>query len=223
LARPGAVRKLPVPPATSLHRHMDAHFAVDAGLRPARVIVATETHAPTIDEGWAAVMVHPHVIGDFTWTGWDYLGEAGIGRIEYGGRQLSCRVGVPQACLTEIDGFARRCGARRTRACSVTSDGCGWTQRVATASRLPHPASPTVSGRGATSQRTRGPVVGSAPGEWPARPIHRYGSETRNAELAGRFPVPLTGERPRLSARPQSAPRSEGGTCDGPGYRDTGA
>jgi beta-galactosidase len=85
LARPGAVRKLPVPPATSLHRHMDAHFAVDAGLRPARVIVATETHAPTIDEGWAAVMVHPHVIGDFTWTGWDYLGEAGIGRIEYGG------------------------------------------------------------------------------------------------------------------------------------------
>ena len=25
-----------------------------------------------------------NVIGDFTWTGWDYLGEAGIGRIEYG-------------------------------------------------------------------------------------------------------------------------------------------
>ncbi len=27
---------------------------------------------------------HPHVIGDFTWTGWDYLGEAGIGRTVYG-------------------------------------------------------------------------------------------------------------------------------------------
>jgi hypothetical protein len=26
------------------------------------------------------VQDHPHVIGDFTWTGWDYLGEVGIGR-----------------------------------------------------------------------------------------------------------------------------------------------
>ena len=26
---------------------------------------------------------NPHVIGDFTWTGWDYLGEAGIGRVDY--------------------------------------------------------------------------------------------------------------------------------------------
>ena len=25
----------------------------------------------------------PHLIGDFTWTGWDYLGEAGIGRMRY--------------------------------------------------------------------------------------------------------------------------------------------
>jgi beta-galactosidase len=27
---------------------------------------------------------HPNVIGDFTWTGWDYLGEAGIGRVALG-------------------------------------------------------------------------------------------------------------------------------------------
>jgi beta-galactosidase len=47
------------------------------------VIVASETHAKFIDTGWAAVRRHPHVIGDFTWTGWDYLGEAGIGRVEY--------------------------------------------------------------------------------------------------------------------------------------------
>jgi beta-galactosidase len=30
------------------------------------------------------VREHPHVIGDFTWTGWDYLGESGIGRMRYG-------------------------------------------------------------------------------------------------------------------------------------------
>ena len=31
---------------------------------------------------WDGVMAHPHVIGDFTWTGWDYLGEVGVGRTE---------------------------------------------------------------------------------------------------------------------------------------------
>ena len=35
---------------------------------------------------WALVTANPHVIGDFTWTGWDYLGEAGIGAIRYAGR-----------------------------------------------------------------------------------------------------------------------------------------
>ena len=32
----------------------------------------------TATGGWSSE--NPHVIGDFTWTGWDYLGEAGIGR-----------------------------------------------------------------------------------------------------------------------------------------------
>jgi hypothetical protein len=29
------------------------------------------------------VKSHPNVIGDFTWTGWDYLGEVGIGATAY--------------------------------------------------------------------------------------------------------------------------------------------
>ena len=36
-----------------------------------------------IDVMWGLVTRLPHVIGDFTWTGWDYLGEAGIGRVDY--------------------------------------------------------------------------------------------------------------------------------------------
>ena len=31
---------------------------------------------------------HPHVLGDFTWTGWDYLGEAGIGRSQYASQEI---------------------------------------------------------------------------------------------------------------------------------------
>jgi beta-galactosidase len=36
-----------------------------------------------MDGCWSGVLDHPSVIGDFTWTGWDYLGEAGVGRTEY--------------------------------------------------------------------------------------------------------------------------------------------
>ena len=45
---------------------------------------APRRHPPAIDKGWAGVTDNPNVIGDFTWTGWDYLGEAGIGRVDYG-------------------------------------------------------------------------------------------------------------------------------------------
>ena len=66
------------------YNYMEARYDLDAEQFPHRVIVATETHPPAIAEGWAGVLRHPNVIGDFTWTGWDYLGEVGVGRVEYG-------------------------------------------------------------------------------------------------------------------------------------------
>jgi beta-galactosidase len=65
------------------YNYMETRLAMDGGLYPDRVIVGSETHPAAIDTGWAAVRRHPYVIGDFTWTGWDYLGEAGIGRTVY--------------------------------------------------------------------------------------------------------------------------------------------
>lgn len=50
---------------------------------PNRVLCGSETFPGQIAENWALVKKLPYVIGDFTWTGWDYLGEAGIGKIEY--------------------------------------------------------------------------------------------------------------------------------------------
>ena len=65
------------------YNYMDPRFEIDGELHPNRVIVATETHPrrhrPRAGPGCAD---NPHVIGDFTWTGWDYLGEVGIGRID---------------------------------------------------------------------------------------------------------------------------------------------
>lgn len=66
------------------YNYMETRFGTDGELYPNRVIVGSETHPAAIDTGWAAVRRYPYVIGDFTWTGWDYLGEAGIGRTVYG-------------------------------------------------------------------------------------------------------------------------------------------
>ena len=65
------------------YNYMDSRFGMDGELFPNRVMVGSETHPAAIDRGWAAVRRLPYVIGDFTWTGWDYLGEAGIGRTVY--------------------------------------------------------------------------------------------------------------------------------------------
>lgn len=50
-------------------------------LHPNRVFFGSETNPPVIDYNWDIVMRNPYVIGDFCWTGWDYLGEVGGGRL----------------------------------------------------------------------------------------------------------------------------------------------
>ena len=63
--------------------YADGRYATDAALFPHRVIVGSETFPSQIGTLWPLVQAHPHVIGDFTWTGWDYLGEVGIGATAY--------------------------------------------------------------------------------------------------------------------------------------------
>ena len=48
---------------------------------PQRVMVQTESYLVDAFASWSAVATHPYVIGDFVWSGMDYLGEAGIGRV----------------------------------------------------------------------------------------------------------------------------------------------
>ena len=54
---------------------------------PNRIIVGSETYPKDLDVNWELVEKHPYLIGDFSWTAWDYLGEAGIGKITYGKEQ----------------------------------------------------------------------------------------------------------------------------------------
>ncbi|MDO5392219.1 MAG: DUF4982 domain-containing protein [Eubacteriales bacterium] len=46
---------------------------------PNQILFGSETYPPDIDLNWKLVKKYPALIGDFTWTGWDYIGEAGVG------------------------------------------------------------------------------------------------------------------------------------------------
>lgn len=50
---------------------------------PNRVYYGSETCPPDIDLNWTKVKEIPACIGDFTWTAWDYIGEAGVGIVDY--------------------------------------------------------------------------------------------------------------------------------------------
>jgi beta-galactosidase len=63
--------------------YAEGRYAQDAELFPHRVLVGSETFPSQIGTLWPMVLAQPNVIGDFTWTGWDYLGEVGIGATAY--------------------------------------------------------------------------------------------------------------------------------------------
>jgi beta-galactosidase len=56
------------------------HYLSDHQRHPERIIAATESFPLQAFDYWMAVVDHPFVIGDFVWTGFDYLGESGIGQ-----------------------------------------------------------------------------------------------------------------------------------------------
>lgn len=61
------------------YNYMTARYEGDSQAYPNRIMVGSETYPPEIARNWDLVEKLPQVIGDFTWTGWDYLGEAGVG------------------------------------------------------------------------------------------------------------------------------------------------
>jgi beta-galactosidase len=71
------------------YNYMDPRYEMDRTMYPNRVICGSETFPPDIAANWELVEKFCHVIGDFTWTGWDYLGEAGIGKIAYDLRDVN--------------------------------------------------------------------------------------------------------------------------------------
>ncbi len=69
------------------YNYAETRYELDLLEHPDRVLVGSETFASGIAANWELVQKYSHVIGDFTWTGWDYLGEAGIGANAYEGQE----------------------------------------------------------------------------------------------------------------------------------------
>ncbi|MCM3885579.1 glycoside hydrolase family 2 TIM barrel-domain containing protein [Frankia sp. R82] len=68
------------------YNYMVGRYRKDAKLHPERVIVGSETGPTETVSIWREIETMPHVIGDFTWTGWDYIGEAEIAVLPYSRR-----------------------------------------------------------------------------------------------------------------------------------------
>ena len=65
------------------YNYIEDIYERDHEMFPERVILGSENFAVQIGFRWPMVERLPYVIGDFTWTAWDYLGEAGIGKAVY--------------------------------------------------------------------------------------------------------------------------------------------
>lgn len=62
------------------YNYMYFRYEFDHKLYPNRVMWGSETHALKFYDSWNETMKNNYVIGDFTWTAYDNLGEAGTGR-----------------------------------------------------------------------------------------------------------------------------------------------
>ncbi|MFZ2128251.1 MAG: glycoside hydrolase family 2 TIM barrel-domain containing protein, partial [Agathobacter rectalis] len=65
--------------------YLSGRYELEHELHPAKTVLGTETYPADIENLWKLVKTYPHVIGDFTWTGYDYIGEAGVGIFHYDG------------------------------------------------------------------------------------------------------------------------------------------
>jgi beta-galactosidase len=71
-------------------------YAADAKRHPDRVVLGSESMPGDIAKIWPIAERTPNVIGDFMWTGWDYLGEAGLGTWTYGSAPAILAKAYPQ-------------------------------------------------------------------------------------------------------------------------------
>lgn len=67
------------------YNYTSGRYAKEGKKHPQRLIYGSETFTYDIAKNWEMVKKYPYLVGDFMWTSWDYLGEAGMGAWAYDG------------------------------------------------------------------------------------------------------------------------------------------
>ncbi|MBO6157700.1 MAG: DUF4982 domain-containing protein [Firmicutes bacterium] len=67
------------------YNYGSGRYPLEEKAHPNRVLFGSETFPQDIWKNWQMVKKYPYLVGDFMWTSWDYLGEAGIGAWSYTG------------------------------------------------------------------------------------------------------------------------------------------
>ena len=67
------------------YNYGSGRYPLEEKAHPDRVVFGSETFPQDIWKNWQMVKKYPYLVGDFMWTSWDYLGEAGIGAWSYTG------------------------------------------------------------------------------------------------------------------------------------------
>ncbi len=65
------------------YNYLEGKYEQDHEMFPERVILGSENFPKEIGMHWPMIEKTPWVIGDFTWTAWDYIGEAGLGKATF--------------------------------------------------------------------------------------------------------------------------------------------
>lgn len=89
-----------------------SRYVKDVNNHPNKIIIGSETYPRDLDINWKLVMENPRVLGDYSWTAWDYLGEAGIGKISYDTPQ-GMMFYAPYPCKAAYCGDMNLLGDRR--------------------------------------------------------------------------------------------------------------
>jgi beta-galactosidase len=176
--------------------YAEARYTLDSEQFPNRVIVGTETFPSAIAESWALITRLNHVIGEFTWTGWDYLGETGLGRVNYEPEVKSS--GAPYPWLTawcgdiDITGRRRPVSYYRERVFGLAEEpyvavhrperfgqpksasGWAWSDSIASWSWGAEPGSPTTVEVYSVAPEVELQINGRSYGRRPAGPENRY-------------------------------------------------
>lgn len=107
------------------YNYMQGRYQIDSRKYPQRVIVGSETNPQSLVERWPTVEALPNVIGEFVWTGWDYIGEAGLSTTLY---DEAPRIFLPYPALLAGTPIIDITGHRQTQA---VYDEYAWGQRTA--------------------------------------------------------------------------------------------